>query len=304
MIGVLRLSWAAAVLLSAAPKAEPVGPVWLSDHPVTTRPSADEALSRACKQEAKRLARRLGKGFQVVVSTPFVLAGDQDRQTLVFWQDYVVGRAAEAMWRTYFKGRPSKPIVILLFSNGRTYRAQAKRLFGDTEVAYYGYFKVDERTLVMNIGTGGGTLIHELTHALMAEDFPDVPDWLDEGLASLHEQCESGAWKRGRLVGDVNWRLPALKRAIRSGELRPLRKLMIQDDFRGPLESLNYAQARYFCMYMQQQGVLVTFYKAFRQGYKEDKTGLSFAEEALGRRRIEAIEQDFLQWVMRLDDER
>lgn len=204
------------------------------------------------------------------------------------------------MWRDYFKARPTEPICILLFSNGRVYRDQAKRLFGDTDVAYYGYFKPDERTLVMNIGTGGGTLIHELTHALMDEDFPDVPDWVDEGIASLHEQCASKPWKRGRLVGDVNWRLPALQKAVRERTLRPLRDLMIKDDFRGALESLNYAQARYFCMYMQQQGVLATFYKAFRQGYKEDKTGLSFAEEALGRRRIEDIEQEFLAWVMRL----
>ena len=38
------------------------------------------------------------------------------------------------------------------------------------------------------LATGGGTLSHELTHALMEADFPNAPGWISEGLASLHEQ--------------------------------------------------------------------------------------------------------------------
>jgi hypothetical protein len=154
--------------------------------------------------------------------------------------------------------------------------------------------------MVMDISTGGGTLVHELTHALMEYDFPGVPEWLSEGLASLHEQCNGEAWRRGELVGDVNWRLPALQTAVRSQRIRSLRELMTAGDFRGAAETLNYAQARYFCMYMQDRGILVNFYRSFRDGFKEDHTGLSFVEETLGGRRIEVIERDFLEWVARL----
>jgi len=152
----------------------------------------------------------------------------------------------------------------------------------------------------MNISTGGGTLIHELTHALIEYDFPAVPDWLNEGLASLYEQCNSEAWKRGELAGDENWRLPALQKAIADRQLRPLRELITRDDFRGAQETLNYAQARYFCMYMQKRNVLIHFYASFRDGFKEDRTGLSYVEEALGGRRLEVIDREFRDWVMGL----
>lgn len=257
-------------------------------------------LTRACGRTSEALRDKLGPGYPIVVDPPFVLAGDLPDERLARYGRGVVRHAAEAMWRRYFDKRPTDPITILLFRSEKSYRDHAKRLYGDAEVAYYGYYKPDIRTLLMNISTGGGTLIHELTHALIAYDFPSVPEWFNEGLASLHEQCNGEAWKRGELVGDVNWRLPALQAAIASKRLRPLRKLMTADDFRGPQETLNYAQARYFCMYLQKRGELARFYRAFRGGHADDPTGLSHVEEVLGRRRIEVIEQEFLAWVVQL----
>ena len=74
---------------------------------------------------------------------------------------------------------------------------------------------------MLNLGTGTGTLLHELTHALADFDVPDMPDWLNEGLASLHEQCrfrndEQGPW----IEGLVNWRLDALQAVVRQSRLR------------------------------------------------------------------------------------
>ena len=40
----------------------------------------------------------------------------------------------------------------------------------------------------MNIGPGPGTLSHELVHPYMEANFPNVPAWFNEGLASLYEQ--------------------------------------------------------------------------------------------------------------------
>jgi hypothetical protein len=246
------------------------------------------------------LRAKLSRGFAYCVDPPFVVAGDLPQQRVKAYASQVVRHAAEALWQQYFTKRPTDPITVLLFDTAGSYRAGALRLYGDDKVPHYGYYKPEHRTLLMNISTGGGTLVHELTHALIVYDFPNVPDWLNEGLASLHEQCNSEAWRRGELAGDVNWRLPDLQKAVESKRLRPLRELILSDDFRGPQEMLNYAQARYFCMFMQQRGVLAKLYETFRDGYKDDRTGLSYVEDCLGRRRIEAIERDFLNWVVSL----
>ena len=106
----------------------------------------------------------------------------------------------------------------------------------------------------MNVGTGTGTLVHELTHALIAPDFPNVPDWFNEGLASLYEQCSLGP---DTITGHENWRLPALQKAIQSGKLRPLSELIADDDFRNNERvGLNYAEARYLMFYLQEKGQL------------------------------------------------
>ena len=66
----------------------------------------------------------------------------------------------------------------------------------------------------MNIGTGGGTLVHEVVHPFIAASFPAAPAWFNEGLASLYEAVRE---KDGQFWGLPNWRLDGLKRAIRAG---------------------------------------------------------------------------------------
>ena len=72
---------------------------------------------------------------------------------------------------------------------------------------FFGFYMSGERKMVMNIATGTGTLAHELVHPLLAEDFPNVSSWFNEGFASLYEQSGS---RGSRMMGFVNWRLPGL----------------------------------------------------------------------------------------------
>ncbi len=259
--------------------------------------ASSASLRAACRERAAGLRATLGGGFEVGVGAPFVVAGDLPEDRLGECLSGVIERASAFLWKSYFVRRPNEPVTVLLFRTERSYRANAKALYGDANVPYYGYYKSNRRTMLMNLSTGSGTLVHELTHALMEWDFPEAPEWYMEGLASLHEQCDARRWREGELVGAVNWRLSELQKAIAAGRLRSLRRLMTSDDFRGAEESLNYSQARYFCMFLQRRGVLTEFHKLFRKGRKEDPTGLSFAEEVLGGRRIEVIEREFLQWV-------
>jgi hypothetical protein len=162
----------------------------------------------------------------------------------------------------------------------------------------YGYYKPSEKTMLMNINTGTGTLVHEMTHALVRYDFPDIPSWFNEGLGSLYERC---SLNDKIILGYVNWRLPALQDAINDKSYTSLDKLTKTDydEFYGDRSDVNYAQARYLCMYLQEQGLLRDFYKKFRDTYKDDNTGKSQLEKVTGKT-ISSLDEDYVKWVLTL----
>ena len=272
----------------------PGRPVSLPRSRPRTYPPAQ--LVAACDRAADDLRKRLDDSFEIVVSPPFVVAGNLARRDLLAYTNGTVVAPAKAMWASYFDRKPDEVITTLLLKDEKTYRHWARQLFNDRDIAFFGYYKPDKRTMVMNIRTGGGTLVHELTHALIVYDFPDVPTWFNEGLGSLHEQCNIGP---ARVVGLVNWRLPALQDAIRKGGLRPLGELVTKRDFRGRLRGLNYAHARYFVMYMQKQGALEKFYRHFRAHHTGADADVKAIEHVFGKS-IDKVDKEFVAWVRTL----
>jgi len=269
-----------------------------SNRPIRHAPAS---LSALCQDSAKRLKDKLGEALNVVVHPPYVIAGDMTTRELNSWYERTIRPASEAMAHSYFDVSPSQPITVLLFSKELSYNENAKALFGDGGISVYGYYKPQNRTLVMNIDTGGGTLVHELTHALADFDFPDIPDWFNEGLASLHEQCRFREGDQGQWVeGLENWRLPGLQKAIQADRLRPLKTMIEANDFRGELEGINYAQARYFCMYLQRKQLLDKFYRNFREQHATDPLGIGALEDVLQIRSWQDLDQDFRKWVLTL----
>jgi hypothetical protein len=262
-------------------------------NPASSSGDAQPDLTDACRKTAAALRGKLDGTFVFAVSPPFVVAGNLTQADLDAFTRHTVVRAAKAMWASYFGKKPDKVITVLLFADEKGYRGWAKKLYGDADVAFYGYYKPDERALVMNIATGGGTLVHELTHALVVYDFPEVPRWFNEGLASLHEQCTVG---EDRITGHVNWRLKGLREAIDAGKLRPLRELLTADDFYGPKQGMNYAQARYFCQYMQEKDLLRKFYAHLHDNHEGKDSSAKAVERVFGRK-VEEVEKDFLAWV-------
>ena len=150
----------------------------------------------------------------------------------------------------------------------------------------------------MNINTGTGTLVHEMTHALVRFDFAEIPSWFNEGLGSLYERCSLNDKK---ILGYVNWRLPALQDAINDKSYTSLDKLVKTnyDEFYGDRSDVNYAQARYLCMYLQGEGLLKSFYKLFRDTYKNDNTGKTQLEKITGKK-INELDKDYVDWVKTL----
>ncbi len=207
------------------------------------------------------------------------------------------------MQARYFPTRPDRPITVLLFRGEESYNRYSAAAFGDSNVSIYGYYKPSARTLLVNTATGTGTLLHELTHALMAFEMPDAPDWFNEGLASLHEQCQFRSDDRGPWIeGLANWRLAGLQNVIRQQRLRPLADLMEHDDFRGARIGTNYAQARYFCLYLQRQGKLEQFFRELAKHRDTDPCGTATTARVLGEQAWSTIDTDFQQFVLQLSE--
>jgi len=269
--------------------------------PGATRPAREAtyppaALVKACGAKAVAIRAKHAPTLRVIVRPPFVVAGDLPEAKLAEYARWSITRPAKAMWTAYFDKKPDRVITVYLFAGKKNYGPFARRDYPDGGRPYFGYYLPGERRLVMDINTGSGTLVHELTHALIVYDFPVVPTWFNEGLASLHEQCSVQATT---IIGLTNWRLSGLHGAIKKGTLRPLAELVTKRDFYGPQQGNNYAQARYFVMYMQKKGLLKSFYKHFRANHRGERADIKAIEHVFAKK-LPTIESEFLAWAQTL----
>jgi len=249
-------------------------------------------------EKIKDLKTNLGSEFTIESHLYFVIAsnlGKSETQRII---DNTITAAYESFYNDYFKQKPTDITTILLFKDDESYRYWAKKLYDDTDLSRFGYYKPSKKVMLMNISTGTGTLVHEMTHALVRFDFPDIPSWFNEGLGSLYERCSIN---NGVIMGYVNWRLPSLQEAIENSSYTSLDKLLStdEDEFYGSGSDFNYAQARYFCLYLQEKGQLRNFYKSFRDNYAEDKTGKRFLEQTLSMN-LKDIDKQFVEWAKTL----
>jgi hypothetical protein len=255
-------------------------------------PSADDLAARRADLEQ----RLKGKGFTVVVEAPFVIVGDEGPAAVKQRATGFLRWTVTLLEKDFFSKRPGKIIEVWLFGNERTYRAGAKKYFGDEPDTPYGYYSPTADALVMNIGPGAGTLSHELVHPYMEANFPSGPSWFNEGLASLYERPIE---KSGHIWGLPNWRLPNLKKQLRAGTLPSIPTLLqtTRDGFYSA-DYDSYAYARYLMLYLQERGKLRDFYQKFVAD-KHDPTGQAAMEDVLGEK-LEAFEPRWRKWALEL----
>ncbi len=249
-------------------------------------------------QHVMALRERLPQGFAVALAPPFVVVGNGGEAAVRRSAEHTVTWAVRRLKESYFQADPDEILDVWLFSDAASYRRYAKELFDDEPTTPYGYYSPRHRALVMNISTGGGTLVHEIVHPFVRADFPEAPAWLNEGLGSLFEQ--SGE-RDGRIVGFTNWRLAGLKTAIRAGRLPTFRALTATDTDAFYAGDTSYAQARYLLYYLQEQGLLREFYSRFRADRARDPTGYSILVEVLGARDMDAFQRRWQAWVLGLE---
>jgi hypothetical protein len=239
------------------------------------------------------------KDFEIVVIPPFVVIGDEPTESARHRSENTVKWAVEKLKKAYFTNEPKQILDIWLFKDKESYEKNVKKLFGKTPDTPFGYFSEQDKALVMNISTGGGTLVHEIVHPFVASNFPHCPAWFNEGLGSLYEQ--SGEVD-GAIHGFTNWRLAGLQKAIRKGNLLAFKELCgtTDSEFYEKDRGANYAQARYLCYYLQQKGLLQSYYRRFLADREQDPTGYKTLKAVLRRDDMDKFQREWEAWALKL----
>ena len=241
-------------------------------------------------QHILELKKRLpSDDFHIVLAKPFVVVGDDAAETVERHSTNTVKWAVSRLKQDYFTKDPIHIVDIWLFRDKDSYEQNCVTLFGRKPTTPFGYYSSSDKALVMNISTGGGTLVHEIVHPFMESNFEDCPSWFNEGLASLYEQCRDN---NGHIRGSTNWRLNGLKEAIADQRVPAFETLCgtSTHQFYKEDPGTNYAQARYLCYYLQEQGLLVQYYEQFRRDAASDPTGYKTLQKILGTQDMEAFQ--------------
>ena len=276
--------------------------IWLRTH-LAKRPTLEPSKGLTAAdfaQHVMELKKRLpDEGFTVIIQKPFVVIGDEPPATVRERSEKTVKWAIDNLKASFFTREPEEILDIWLFRDKASYEKHAAALFGTPPHTPYGYYSGQHKALVMNIATGGGTLVHEIVHPFVAADFPACPSWLNEGLGSLFEQC---GLVDGRIAGLTNWRLAGLQEAIRDGRLPTFKTLCSTTtaEFYDDPGGTNYAQARYLCYYLQEHDLLRKFYREFRARAADDPTGYNTLVALLGTPDMAQFQADWETYVLKL----
>ena len=245
------------------------------------------------------LKKKIPPGFSIVIQEPFVVIGDGGAIAVGRSASGTVKWAVDHLKADFFQNDPEEILDVWLFKDRDSYNKYTKEIFNDTPGTPYGYFSHKHKALIMNIATGGGTLVHEIVHPFMYANFPECPPWFNEGLGSLFEQSNE---RDGHIIGMTNWRLPGLQKAIKAGSVPSFKEMtaMTSGEFYNEDRGTNYAQARYLCYYLQERGLLIDFYKQFVANQKQDPSGFNTLKKILGEEDMGRFKTGWEAFVLKL----
>jgi hypothetical protein len=264
-------------------------------------PGQDDSISADYKKHIEGLKKKLpNKDFKIVIQPPFVVIGDEPETMVRRRSENTVQWAVDKLKANYFSKDPKEILNIWLFKDKTSYYKYTKEIFNDEPTTPYGYYSSHHKALIMNIGTGGGTLVHEIVHPFIEANFPDCPSWFNEGLASLYEQADE---KDGKIIGLTNWRLAGLQRAIKNKTNPSFKNLLstTRNEFYADETGVHYAQARYLCYYLQENGLLIKFYQEFTKNSADDPTGYQSLQKVLKESDMTAFQKKWEDFVLKLE---
>ncbi len=250
------------------------------------------SLAADVDDRVARARDRFGADARIrVVGGVFVLVDVGEPSPLFEKAAELIDRALPPLFDGRFSKRPAEGVTALFFPTAKPYAAYCHERYPDAGLVL-GLYQPARRELAVDVSLGEAYLpsfTHEVVHPLVAADFPFAPLWLNEGIASLFEAPVFG--DDGSIHGvPRNWRYDDfLKPAFASPVERKLLRLdalfgMSTRTFREGLdgakgdaakeiEGVHYALARSVCAWLDAQGKLWPFYRAWRDGFDDDETG-------------------------------
>lgn len=222
------------------------------------------AGTAAAESEAKRVETmvsglpELGKISRGRVRVTVVGRAKNTKEAITI-ADQVINDVARRF--TKKEGDPNAEIKLCVLPDDASYR-EAAGAFGDIP-SDWGFYRPDHRVAIANLGASLGNLRHELVHPLIGDDFPQIPAWLNEGVAALYGTAK---WNGKRFEFLVNYRLKDLQKAIREDTLPTIAELAASTaaDVRGDKAMMYYAMSRYVLLFVEKQGKLSQLYGELR----------------------------------------
>ncbi len=273
---------------------------------------------------ALAVAKELSPRGRAAVHGPFLLiseAGHEAGQLASIGQ--TLSRYLRFLGTSYDVTPPAHFVTVYLVESHYAVRGLAERLHGlDVSEATVGYTFVDDASVVAAVaGTAVGTVLHELFHLLVRADFGDIPQWLDEGIASLYEVSGRNGdnyfglenWRRKVLeelwdhrpsVADLirsEWFLFDDPRQVRVVDRRETDIHEFYGRVEGRRQAAMMAMARYFLLQLEQRGELPAVFRAIRDrgleapGEGARERALRLVETTLGRTAA-TLDAEFVYW--------
>jgi hypothetical protein len=271
--------------------------------------------------EAVRTVKARVPEFDVHVYNRFIIAARTgDEVAILDKTARYLDRYLEFLGREYGVALPPYYVTLYMVKTSDELGRLGEQLHGmKVGRATFGYSFRDDMSVLAAVpgGFGPGTLMHELFHLVVRSQFGDIPQWMDEGLASLYEVSK---FDGDRVVGMPNWRGQVLKRL--ESKRPTLRQLIARDWFAfeqpemtrwlqqdeymeaPPAEYMaaTLATARYFTLYLQDRGKLKAIYQSLRdqQPSRESNQNVPAATIAIIQgelgKDIDEVDADFIRW--------
>jgi hypothetical protein len=104
--------------------------------------------------------------------------------------------------------------------------------------------------------------------------------------------------RNGRIVGEANWRLAVLQRALREGSAPRLGDVFAAS--RADFDGLHYASARHLLLHAQERGALERFVRLYGAQGVSQNNGETALLGALGVPDLPTLERDYQMFVRSL----